>query len=76
MLYKVKGTALNEKWTFIEPVRLPDIPVKVKKPSKTTWTIAEQEEEELKKSPTVNPDDALKKLRQRKAQRKSEYRYG
>ena len=55
-----------------EPVRLPDIPVVVKKKN-TTWTIQEVDEKS-RRSPTADDDTALKMLKEKKQANRTEYR--
>ena len=56
-----------------EPVRLPDIPVVVKKKN-TTWTIQEVDEKS-RRSPTSDDDTALKMLKEKKQANRTEYRW-
>ena len=55
-----------------EPVRLPDIPVVVKKKN-TTWTIQDVDEKS-RQSPTADDDTALKMLKEKKQANRTEYR--
>ena len=57
---------------YTEPVRLPDIPVVVKKKN-TTWTIQEVDEKS-RRSPTADDDTALKMLKEKKQANRTEYR--
>ena len=83
--HKTTGTPLYKEKLFLiiiiivaacivtEPVRLPDIPVVVKKKN-TTWTIQEVDEKS-RRSPTADDDTALKMLKEKKQANRTEYRW-
>lgn len=56
---------------FTEPVKLPDIPVVIKK--KSTWTVLE-EKSETTHSPLSDHNEALRQLKERKANLRTEYK--